>query len=112
MIYDINEFRNIVIESRGTFLIKIFALMIGGVFAGYTVTDMDPRFLKLFEKWYLQLFIYFFIAFSFFDSDMSKWSIMLISAIIFTVFIRLMKTYINNYYKNIDKKKNKNKLLL
>lgn len=109
---EINSIKNLIqYEKVGNtaFLIKIIALMIGAVFAGFTANNFHPDFLKEFEKIPFQLATFFLIAFSFFDSDISKWWIMLFSSLIFTFIFRFSKRKIDEYY-NEKKRKNNNNL--
>uniref|UniRef100_A0A6C0ACF1 Uncharacterized protein n=1 Tax=viral metagenome TaxID=1070528 RepID=A0A6C0ACF1_9ZZZZ len=108
----IQSLQRMIFVNKGTFFVKILALMIGGVFAGYTATDMHPDFLKKFETWPYQFITFFLIAFSFFDSDLSKWWLMVVAALFFTAVLRLLRKYINKYHQKEDQKENAEKIAL
>lgn len=99
----LNTLNRIIFVNRGTFFINIMALMLGAVFGGYTVTDFHPSFLKRFESWRYQIVVFFMIAFSFFDSDLSKWWLMLLAAVFFLTVIKVTKKYVNDYYYAKDR---------
>lgn len=87
------------IKSKLVVISKILALMVGSIFAGYTVTRLHKDFLKHFEKWYLQFIVFFLIAFSFYDMNVSKIWVILLNSILFLIIVRVSIKYINEYYK-------------
>ena len=41
--------------------VQVFEVMIGSIFAGYLVTDMNPKFLNEFNKFHYQFLVTFLI---------------------------------------------------
>lgn len=93
--------------ERSMFFIKIVALMFGAIFAGFTASNIDPRFLKLFTRMDMQFVTYFLIAFSFFESDFSKWWLMFTAALAFTIFFRNSSTVIKKVMDKYDEHSSK-----
>ncbi len=75
------------------------AIVLGSIFAGYTVTSLPHEFLKLFEHYIGQFFIIFLI-FNIVDRKKGFPIIFIVfDAILFTVFIQLFLKLVNKFYK-------------
>ena len=79
--------------------LKDSALIIGACFAGYTVTHLPPKFLKLFETPIAQ-FIIFFILFESSHHGGDSLKAMIISSIIYTIIFNILIKLIHKLYSS------------
>tara|TARA_Y100000816_G_C25874415_1_gene456323 strand:- start:17 stop:355 length:339 start_codon:yes stop_codon:yes gene_type:complete len=77
--------------------LKDSALIVGACFAGYTVTHLPPKFLKLFETPIAQ-FIIFFILFESSDHGGDSLKAMIISSLIYTIIFNILIKLIHKIY--------------
>lgn len=75
---------------------QVFEVMIGSIFAGYLVADMNPKFLNEFNKFHYQLLVTFLI----FNQKFNKTGIEFVSfyTLLFVLILRSVKVIINSVY--------------
>lgn len=87
------------------FFTQVLPFMIAATFAGYTLSGIHPKFLKLFEKWYIQIFIFFLLALTAKEMKLEFVYKSLIHAIVFFACLKVFIYFVNDYYYKKEKQK-------
>ena len=82
------------------YYIKIISYSLAAIFAGYTVVDLDPKFLDKFTKIEYQALIIFVLSAGFFDFKISDWKNSIKEILILTIVVTMSLQILRFYNKN------------
>jgi hypothetical protein len=82
------------------FYFKIFMYIFAAIFAGYTVNDLDKKFLNKFNQANYQFLIVFILTASFFNFRFKKWKENLFEIITITILSTSMLQLLRSFKRN------------
>jgi phosphoglycerol transferase MdoB-like AlkP superfamily enzyme len=82
------------------YYLKIISYSLAAIFAGYTVVDLDPKFLDKFTKIEIQICILFILSAGFFDFKISQWKNTIIQITILTIILTFILQILRFYKKD------------
>jgi phosphoglycerol transferase MdoB-like AlkP superfamily enzyme len=82
------------------YYLKIISYSLAAIFAGYTVVDLDPKFLDKFTKIEIQTCILFILSAGFFDFKISQWKNTIIQITILTIILTFILQILRFYKKD------------
>lgn len=85
------------------YYVKIISYSLAAIFAGYTVVDLDPKFLDKLTKIEYQTLIVFVLSAGFFDFKISDWKKSIKEIIILTLVITISLQVLRYYKKDHTK---------
>ena len=80
------------------YYMKIILYSLAAIFAGYSVVDLDPKFLDKFNKIEYQTVIIFILCAGFFDFKIQNWKETILEILILT-FVLTISLQVLRYYK-------------
>lgn len=84
-------------------IFRVSELMVGAIFAGYLVSNLNPKFLNQFNKFHYQLFVVFLI----FNQNFTNipFYYIFFDALVFTISLQMFIYGVNSYYDKDSSKK-------